>query len=183
VWALAFSPDASALAACIALSSCLSLRVLDLESGSACPRPAPSGAGPSPGDPAAPRGPAALLTRPPRRGRRAERARIEARQRVATSQIPASMAFSVCGTLLAINNADGEGSVWSVASGLRVLTLPADAEVCCVTAARDWTRDAKCVAFAMGQHERLGGGAAGGGARSPVRALDTGVMRLILDNV
>lgn len=178
MWALAFSPDASALAACIALSSCLSLRVLDLESGSACPRPAPE-----PGDPAAPRDPAALLTRLPRRGRRAERARIEVRQRVVTSQIPASMAFSVCGTLLAINNADGEGSVWSVASGLRVLTLPADAAVCCVTAARDWTRDAKCVAFAMGQHERLGGGAAGGGARSPVRALDTGVMRLILDNV
>jgi hypothetical protein len=50
------------------------------------------------------------------------------------------------------------------------------AQVKGVACGRDWVRDQQCVAFAMGQLERLGAG-------SRVRGIDPGVVRMVLERL
>ena len=71
---------------------------------------------------------------------------------------------------------DGSCKVWDSSTGALLFSLNAGSPVISLTSGRDWVRDEKCVAFAMGHTPRLGAG-------SRVLALEVGVVRMILDRV
>jgi len=94
-----------------------------------------------------------------------------------------AVVFSPDGRTLASGHEDGTLSAWDARTGARhSLFRGASAisgrdfgtPVLALAFGRDCVRDERCVAFAMGHHERLG-------AASRVGALDAGVVRLVLD--
>ena len=66
--------------------------------------------------------------------------------------------------------------MWDSSTGALLRTIHVGNDVDSVVWLRDWERDAKCEAFALGMHLRLGAG-------SQVLELEVGVVRMILDLV
>ena len=85
-----------------------------------------------------------------------------------------SVCFSPDGRILVSGSEDDTCNFWDVVNG--ELLWDMDVPVWSVAFGRDWERDQRCVAFAMGHHERLGGG-------SRVQELDEGVVRMVLEAV
>jgi WD40 repeat protein len=88
-------------------------------------------------------------------------------------------AFSVDGSKLA--SVDGAGhtgtcKVWDLCNGELLWSIGLLHPVLSVAWGRDWVRDQACVAFAMGMHERLGGG-------SQVSRLDAEMVRIVLESM
>ena len=71
---------------------------------------------------------------------------------------------------------DSTCRVWDTSNAALLQTIEFEGEVHSVSCGRDFVRDTQCVAFAMGQHPRLGQG-------SRVVSLEVGVVRMILDLV
>jgi WD40 repeat protein len=85
--------------------------------------------------------------------------------------------WSEDGSKLATVRFDGTCMVWDSSTGALLRTIQMATPIKTVSWGRDWVRDTqRGVAFAMGYHPRLG-------ADSRVLALDTGVVRMILDRV
>jgi WD40 repeat protein len=87
-----------------------------------------------------------------------------------------SITFSPGGSKLATVSDDGSCKVWDSSTGALLRTIEMGHAAHSVAWGRDWLLDEKCVAFAMGQHPRLGVG-------SRVLELEVGVVRMILDRV
>ena len=96
------------------------------------------------------------------------------RRMLGHTQEVSSASWSIDGTKLASGSYDGTCKVWDSSTGALLRTFTLQKPVFSVSWGCDWVRDA--VAFAMGQHPRLGAG-------SPVFSLDVGVVRMILDRV
>ena len=64
--------------------------------------------------------------------------------------------------------------MWDASTGKRLRTIKLHEPLHSLVWGRDWLREAKCVAMAMGRHPRLG-------AQSPVCVLDSELLRMILD--
>ena len=90
------------------------------------------------------------------------------------TQEVSSASWSIDGRKLASCSYDGTCKVWDSSTGALLRTFTLQKPVFSVSWGCDWVRDA--VAFAMGQHPRLGAG-------SPVFSLEVGVVRMILDRV
>jgi WD40 repeat protein len=84
------------------------------------------------------------------------------------------------GSKVATVSFDGTCKVWDSSTGAVLRTIQVGTPMVrpvSVSWGRDWVRDTqRGVAFAMGHHPRIG-------AQSRVLALDTGVVRMILDRV
>ena len=80
------------------------------------------------------------------------------------------------GSKLASGCFNGACKVWDTSTGALLNTIELGRWICTVSWTRDWLRDAKCVAFSMGLHPRLGAG-------SEVLALDEGLLPMILDRL
>ena len=87
-----------------------------------------------------------------------------------------SVCFSPDGRILVSGSEDETCKFWDVSTGKLVWQMNDCDTVWSVAFGRDWERDQRCVAFAMGLHERLGGG-------SRVQELDEGVVRMVLEAV
>jgi len=87
-----------------------------------------------------------------------------------------SVCFSPDGRTLVSGSEDETCKFWDVATGELIWEMADCGTVWSVAFGRDWQRDQRCVAFAMGHHERLGGG-------SRVQGLDEGVVRMVLEAV
>ena len=96
---------------------------------------------------------------------------------VANESYLSSASFSIDnGSRLASGSYDGTCRVWDSSTGALLRTIHVGNDVDSVAWSRDWERDEKCVAFALGLHPRLGAG-------SEVLELEVGVVRMILDRV
>ena len=77
---------------------------------------------------------------------------------------------------LVTGSCDSACRVWDTSNGALLQTIEFQEEVHSVSCGRDFVRDTQCVAFAMGQHTRLGEG-------SRVVLLEVGIVQMILDLV
>ena len=94
---------------------------------------------------------------------------------IAFSVPDGSKLASVCGG--ADGGADGTCKVWDSSTGALLRTINLGMSVTSVSWGRDWVRDTQtAIAFAMGNHPRLGAG-------SQVLEHEVGVVRMILDRV
>ena len=85
------------------------------------------------------------------------------------------VAFSDDGSELVSGSADGICKVWDSSTGAIIRIVELGPGVISLAWGRDWVRHMqKGVAFAMGQHPRLGAG-------TQVLRLEPGVVRMILD--
>ena len=75
-----------------------------------------------------------------------------------------------------VGSADGTVKIWDASSGLLLRTIYVRAEVRSLAFGRDVVREIRCAAFVMGQHARLG-------ARSLVRWLEPGVVRMVVESM
>ncbi|KAJ1483670.1 WD40-repeat-containing domain protein [Baffinella frigidus] len=87
-----------------------------------------------------------------------------------------SVSFSIDGSAIVTGSWDGTCKVWDAKSGSLRRTLVMGAEVVCVAFGRDFVRDERCVAFAMGLDDRLGVGSI-----VLLLAIEPALIRLILD--
>ena len=90
---------------------------------------------------------------------------------------PTSASWSVDGRKLASGGYDGTCKVWNSSTGALLKTITLGLKISSMVWGCDWVLDTqRTMAFAMGQHFRLG-------AESQVLALDEEVVRMVLDRV